>query len=36
MLLRDGEWKPAAEAFADVRLACGACHDRMEANNRRG
>ncbi len=36
VLLREGGWTEAAEAFADVGLACGTCYDRMEANNRRG
>jgi hypothetical protein len=35
VLLREGDWTEAAEAFADVTLACGTCYDIIEENNRR-
>lgn len=34
--LRAGGWTGASEKFADIILACGACYDIIEENNRRG
>lgn len=35
VLQREGGWTKAAAAFAGIKLACGACYDIIEENNRR-